>query len=70
MRKKRSVEVETVFGHSKHNMGLRRFMLRGKQKVHNELGLHCIAHNMKKMHTKQQAQRAETTQKLQKLAVG
>lgn len=69
LRKKRSVEVETVFGHSKHNMGLRRFMLRGKEKVHNELGLHCMAHNLKKMHNKQQAQRAELAQNMRKLAV-
>ena len=68
LRKKRSVEVETVFGHSKHNMGLRRFMLRGKEKVHNELGLHCIAHNLKKMHNKQQAQRAELAHNMPKLA--
>jgi hypothetical protein len=64
------VEVETVFGQSKHNMGLRRFMLRGKQKVHNELGLHCIAHNMKKIWSKEQAKRAEIDEKMQKLAAG
>jgi len=70
LRKKRSVEVETVFGHSKHNMGLRRFMLRGKEKVHTELGVHCIAHDMKKMHSKQQAKRAEIARNMQKLAAG
>jgi transposase len=70
LRARRSVEVETVFGQTKHNMGLRRFMLRGKEKVHNELGLHCIAHNMKKMHNKQQARRAELAQNMQKLAAG
>jgi hypothetical protein len=70
LRKKRSVEVESVIGHSKHNMGVRRFMLRGKKKVHNELGLHCIAHNLKKMHNKQQDKRAESIQIMHKLAAG
>jgi transposase len=70
LRARRSVEVETVFGHSKHNMGLRRFMLRGKDKVHLELGLHCIAHNMKKIANQEQAKRAEMAQKMQKLAAG
>lgn len=70
LRKKRSVEVETVIGHAKHNMGVRRFMLRGKEKVHNELGWHCIAHNLKKMHNKQQAKRAESIQSMQKLVAG
>jgi hypothetical protein len=37
--------------------------------VHNELGLHCMAHNLKKMHNKQQAQRAELAQNMRKLAV-
>jgi hypothetical protein len=46
---KRSVEVETVFGHVKHNMGFRRFHLRGLQKVKTEWGLVSIAHNMKKL---------------------
>jgi hypothetical protein len=70
LRARRSVEVETVFGQSKHNMGLRRFMLRGKEKVHTELGLHCIAHNMKKIWSKEQAKQAEMAQKVQKLAAG
>lgn len=68
LRARRSVEVETVFGHSKHNMGLRRFMLRGKEKVHTELGLHCIAHNLKKLSSKEQAKQAELTSSMQKLA--
>jgi transposase len=70
LRARRSVDVETVFGHSKHNMGLRRFMLRGKEKVYLELGLHCIAHNMKKIATRERAKRAETAPKMQKLAAG
>jgi hypothetical protein len=43
-------------------------MLRGKEKVHNELGLHCIAHNMKKIWNKEQAKRADSAPKMQKLA--
>lgn len=49
LRKKRSVEVETVFGHIKHNMHFRRFHLRGLEKVNTEWGLICIAHNMRKL---------------------
>jgi len=49
LRKMRSVEVETVFGHLKHNMKFRRFHLRGMEKVNTEWGLVCIAHNMKKL---------------------
>jgi hypothetical protein len=68
LRARRSIEVETFFGQSKHNMGVRRFMLRSKEKVHNELGLHCIAHDMKKVWSKQQAEQAERSRKMQKLA--
>ena len=49
LRAKRSTEVETVFGIVKHNMGLRRFHLRGQDKVKTEWGLVSIAHNMKKL---------------------
>jgi transposase len=49
LRVRRSVEVETVFGHIKHNMGFRRFHLRGREKVNTEWGLVCIAHNMQKL---------------------
>ncbi len=49
LRSERSTEVETVFGHIKHNMGFRRFMLRGKEKVNTEWGLISIAHNLRKM---------------------
>jgi hypothetical protein len=49
LRAKRSVEVESVFGHLKQNMGLRRFRLRGLEKVKAEFGLVSIAHNMKKL---------------------
>lgn len=49
LRTARSTEVETVFGHLKHNMGFRRFHLRGLEKVKTEFGLLSIAHNMSKM---------------------
>jgi len=49
LRKKRSVEVETVFGHIKHNMRFRRFHLRSLEKVKTEWGLICIAHNLNKL---------------------
>lgn len=51
MRSLRPVEVETVFGNIKGNFGVRRFMLKGMPKVKLEWGLHCIAHNMRKMAT-------------------
>jgi transposase len=49
LRAERCVEVETVFGHIKHNLGFRRFHLRGLEKVKTEWGLVCIAHNMRKL---------------------
>ena len=49
LRKKRSVEVETVFGDIKHNMNFRRFHLRQIAKAKTEWGLVCIAHNMRKL---------------------
>jgi len=47
-RKKRSVEVEPVFGNIKQNKGFRRFLLRGCDKVEVEAGLLSIAHNLSK----------------------
>jgi len=49
LRAARSVEVETVFGQIKHNMGFRRFHLRGLEKVKTEWGLVSIAHNLRKL---------------------
>lgn len=49
LRKKRGIDVETPFGNIKHNMGYRRFLLRGLKKVEVEWGLVCIAHNMRKL---------------------
>lgn len=49
MRSERPVEVESVFGDIKGNYGVRRFLLRGLEKVGIEWGLYSIAHNMRKM---------------------
>lgn len=49
LRKKRSVDVETVFGDIKHNQGFKRFYLRGIEKVNVEFGLVAISHNIKKL---------------------
>ena len=49
LRAARSTEVETVFGHVKHNMGFRRFHLQGLEKVKTEWGLVSIAHNLRKL---------------------
>lgn len=49
MRSLRPVEVESVFGQIKGNFGMRRFSLRGLEKVTLEWGWHCIAHNMRKL---------------------
>ena len=49
LRKRRNVDVETVFGQIKHNMGYRRFILRGLEKVNLEMGILAIGHNLQKM---------------------
>ena len=49
LRKKRNVDVETVFGDIKHNQGFRRFNLRGLEKVNTEFGLVALAHNIRKV---------------------
>jgi hypothetical protein len=49
MRSLRPVEVESVFGDIKGNFGIRRFLLKGLEKVKIEWGLHSIAHNMRKI---------------------
>ncbi|SFW69952.1 Transposase DDE domain-containing protein, partial [Sinomicrobium oceani] len=48
-RKRRCWEVEAVFGNIKQNMGFKRFMLRGLDKVETEIGLVAMAHNLKKV---------------------
>ncbi len=49
LRKKRSIDVESVFGDIKHNQEFKRFNLRGIEKVNAEFGLVALAHNMKKV---------------------
>lgn len=51
LRKRRNVDVETVFGDIKQNQGFRRFNLRGLEKVNTEFGLVAMAHNIKKIRT-------------------
>ncbi len=41
--------VEPVFGHLR-NIGLDRFILRGRKKVDTQWKLYCIVHNMLKIH--------------------
>jgi hypothetical protein len=50
LRKRRSVEVETVFGQLKGNQGFRRFLLRGTKQVSTEWGLLALGYNMKQMY--------------------
>lgn len=38
--------VETTFGHLKHNLGYRHFLLRGTQKVRAEFALMCMGYNL------------------------
>ncbi len=47
-RKKRSIEVEPIFGNIKQNKKFKRFCLRGIEKVKTEFGLIAIAHNLAK----------------------
>lgn len=49
LRRRRGVEIETIFGHLKFNKKYSRFLLRGLEKVNVELGLLSIAHNLEKM---------------------
>lgn len=57
LRRRRGMEIESCFGDIKHNMGFRRFHLRGKRKVKAEIGLVSMAHNLRKMQV-QMLQRA------------
>lgn len=49
LRSKRGVDVEPAFGNIKHNLGFRRFRLRGLKKVNIEINLVSMAHNMIKL---------------------
>jgi transposase len=52
LKKRRSIEIESCFGDIKHNMGFRRFHLRGLKKVKTEITLVAMAHNLRKAHLK------------------
>jgi transposase len=58
LRKKRSVDVETVFGDIKRNHGFTRFHLRGLDKVSLEWRLVAMGHNMRKITLAMRAQGA------------
>ena len=45
---KRKIDVEPVFGFLKANLGFTRMSVRGKPKVHNEMGFALMAVNIRK----------------------
>lgn len=45
----RFATVEPVFGNLRHNKGLNRFTLRGRQKVDTQWKLFCLVHNIEKL---------------------
>lgn len=49
LRKRRSIDVETVFGNIKRNLGFTRFTLRGLEKVELEWRLVAAGHNIRKL---------------------
>ena len=50
LRRRRGHEIESCFGDFKHNMGFRRFHLRGLKKVKTEATVVAMAHNLRKIH--------------------
>jgi hypothetical protein len=46
---RRFATVEPVFGNIRHNKGLDRFTLRGRQKVDGQWKLYCLVHNIEKL---------------------
>jgi transposase len=53
--RKRKQTVEPLFGNTKHNKGVTRFLRRGRIKVRTEWRLHMMAHNLTKLHRHQTA---------------
>nr|WP_259340339.1 transposase [Staphylococcus simulans] len=47
--KKRKIDVETFFGNLKANLGFTRMSVRGIQKVETEVGIACMAVNIRKL---------------------
>ena len=64
MRKKRAQFSERVFGQIKWNMGFKRFMLRGLEKVDIEWGLLSMAFDIKKMYKKDIIKRKEIAKEM------
>jgi transposase len=58
LKKQRSIEIESCYGDIKHNMGFKRFHLRGIKKVKTEFSLVAMAHNLRKMQIKIEKQAA------------
>lgn len=58
LRRRRGQEIESCFGDFKHNMGFRRFHLRGLKKVKTEVTVVAMAHNLRKIHLLQAKQAA------------
>lgn len=58
LKKQRSIEIESCYGDIKHNMGFKRFHLRGLNKVKTEFNLVAMAHNLRKMQIKMKNQAA------------
>jgi transposase len=56
--RKRRQTVEPVFGHTKHNKGVTRFLRRGRVKVRTEWRLHMLTHNLTKLYNHQIATQA------------
>lgn len=50
LRRRRGNEIESCFGDLKHNMGFRRFHLRGIKKVKTEATIIAMAHNLRKIY--------------------
>lgn len=58
LRRQRGQEIESCFGDFKHNMGFRRFHLRGLKKVNTEITVMAMAHNLRKIQLSQTKQAA------------
>jgi len=53
---RRKTIVEPVFGQGKEARGLRKFLLRGLEKVNSEWSLMCTGHNLLKLFRFQRAE--------------
>ena len=53
--RKRMETIEPVFGHTRHNRGVTRFLRRGRSAVRTEWRLLMMTHNLTKLHSHQTA---------------